>query len=124
MKFIPRLGLQVVPMEARGGCGLFRRPDMGFWMMQRLKLPTPGDSVPQARWEKVSFCRCVLSCVAEDHAQNYFAFSKLKSCLDELTSTRIVSPSTNSPERILAARGFSMRCWMMRFSGRAPYAGS
>ena len=35
-------------------------------------------------------------------------------------STRIVSPSANSPLRIRLASGFSIRCWITRFSGRAP----
>lgn len=39
-------------------------------------------------------------------------------------SITTVSPASNSPARILPANGFSIRFWMMRASGRAPYAGS
>src|SRR5215472_17531434 len=40
------------------------------------------------------------------------------------TLMRIRSPGTNSLCRIFWASGFSICCWMARFSGRAPYTGS
>ena len=39
-------------------------------------------------------------------------------------STLTVSPGENSPLRSARASGFSTRRWIVRFSGRAPYAGS
>ena len=39
-------------------------------------------------------------------------------------STRIVSPSSNSPSSSRSASGFSTMRWIARFSGRAPYVGS
>ncbi len=36
------------------------------------------------------------------------------------TPTWMVSPAAKSPRRMCCARGFSICCWMARFSGRAP----
>ncbi|HHM05905.1 MAG TPA: DUF4124 domain-containing protein [Gammaproteobacteria bacterium] len=38
--------------------------------------------------------------------------------------TWITSPGPKRPARISFASGFSNRCWIARFSGRAPYTGS
>jgi len=40
--------------------------------------------------------------------------------ISALASTSIWSPATNSPLRIRLASGFSICCWISRFSGRAP----
>ena len=49
-------------------------------------------------------------------------FAKMKFC--PVASTWTVSPSMNLPARSSPASGFSIRCWIVRLSGRAPYDGS
>lgn len=44
----------------------------------------------------------------------------VKSCFARSTPISMISPSAKSPARSLCANGFSIRCWMTRFNGRAP----
>ncbi len=52
----------------------------------------------------------------------YQIFSKVNLCTS--ASIFILSPSVNLPAKSSAARGFSRRCWIVRFRGLAPKAGS
>jgi len=53
------LRIEIVPMEANGGAGCFV-VRYGILDDAAVEGCHACDSVPQARWEKVSFCRCVL----------------------------------------------------------------